>query len=72
MKVIPRNRRDAILEGTFCVGDGVLVVTDTQGRRVGSLPLHKGENPLDAARRLLRERAGFTAPISYPRLFNLA
>jgi glyoxylase-like metal-dependent hydrolase (beta-lactamase superfamily II) len=38
----------------------------------GSRPLRQDENPLDAARRLLRERAGFTAPISYPRLFNLA
>jgi hypothetical protein len=66
------QRADEVAEGWVSVEDGLLVVTDTQGQHVGSRPLRKDENPLDAARRLLRERAGFTASISYPRLFNLA
>jgi uncharacterized protein DUF3606 len=53
------------------VAEGWVSVEDDPIRRGSAWPLRKDENPLDAARRLLRER-GFTAPISYPTLFTLA
>jgi hypothetical protein len=60
----------AIMEGTFCVEGGLLVVTDTDGQRVGSRPLRTHENALDASRAMLREKAGadFSRPINYPKL----
>ena len=76
MQVQVRQCRDdddagEIAEGWFSIDDGVLTVTDANGKYVGSRPLLKGEDARVVAKQLLREKKqpeseNFNRPLSYP------
>jgi hypothetical protein len=59
-----------IAEGHYSIEGDDVVVTDTAGKPLGRHPLQEGEDPIRAARQILRGAAqerSFSAPIRYPR-----
>jgi hypothetical protein len=63
----------AIAEGNWELADDKVVVTDLEGRPIGSETLKPGDDPTVIAKRILRRgraQRDFFRPINYPR-FNL-
>ena len=61
----------AILEGHYNLIDGKVVVTDLQGRPIGSEEAKPGDDPTLIAKRILRRgraQRDFFRPINYPPL----
>jgi hypothetical protein len=61
----------AIAEALWSMDDGVVVLTDLEGRHIGGRALLKDEDPAAVARALLRETEepkDFARPIRYPKL----
>jgi hypothetical protein len=63
------NPGGAIVEGLYRVEDGMVKVTDLQGRLLGTQPIKPGDHAEAAARKILREKkaSAFYDPIQYPR-----
>jgi hypothetical protein len=63
------NPGGAIVEGLYRVEDGMVKVTDLQGRLLGTQPIKPGDDVEAAARKILREKkaTAFYDPIQYPR-----
>jgi hypothetical protein len=63
------NPGGAIVEGSYWIEDGMVKVTDLQGRLLGTQPINPGDDAEAAARAVLRKKRGsaFYAPIQYPR-----
>jgi hypothetical protein len=60
-----------IAEGWFSVNNGVVTVTDVQGREIGGRAMLSGEDARVVAKQLLREKKvpeseNFNRPLSYP------
>jgi hypothetical protein len=64
------NPGGVIAEGLYRVEDGMVKVTDLQGRLLGTQPLKPGDDVEAAARKILREKkaSAFYDPIQYPPL----
>jgi hypothetical protein len=62
-----RNDPGEIAEGTYTISEGMIRVSNMQGRPLGTQMLKPGEEPDSVARRLLREKrpSGFYDPIPY-------
>jgi hypothetical protein len=61
----------AIAEGNWELADDKVVVTDLEGRPIGSEKLKPGDDPVVIAKRILRRgraQRDFFRPISYPPL----
>jgi hypothetical protein len=63
------NPGGAIVEGLYRVEDGMVKVTDLQGRLLGAQSIKPGDAVETAARKILREKkaSAFYDPIQYPR-----
>jgi hypothetical protein len=61
------NPGGAIVEASYSIDDDMLRVYDEDGRIMGSVQLKFGDNPVVAARRILREKRApdFYRPIRY-------
>ena len=60
-----------IAESWFSINDGVVTVTDVQGREIGGRAMLSGEDARAVAKQLLREKKppeseNFNRPLSYP------
>src|SRR5262245_8590822 len=68
-QIAPRSEADPgeYLEGYYTVSGGMLYVQDLEGQPLGSQALKPGDDPIAAARKILRSGCdGFYGKISYP------
>jgi len=68
--IAPSSEADPgeVIEGYYTVSGGMLYVEDRQGRALGSVALAPGDDPIAAARKILRNGSdGFHGKIPYPR-----